>query len=90
MRTHENLEGKQIWHITAPAGVSLSELTEMAMDQAMNGEAVLQHKGTSYGFSRAEQSYDGACEVMVPMEDGYRAGTLSASAFPASWLISSS
>jgi hypothetical protein len=75
-RMFENLEGKQIWHITAPAGVSLSELKEIAMDQVMNGEAILQHKGTSYGFSRVEQSYDGACEVMVPKQDGYKAGTL--------------
>jgi hypothetical protein len=48
------------------------------MDHAMNGEPVLQHKGTSYGFSRAKQSYDGACEVMVPKQDGYRAGKLCA------------
>jgi len=40
----DNLEGKQIWHITAPVGVSLKDLKELAMDKAMGGEAVLSYK----------------------------------------------
>ncbi|EAT78147.2 hypothetical protein SNOG_14607 [Parastagonospora nodorum SN15] len=54
-RIFDNLEGKQIWHITAPVGVSLNDLKEIAMDSALNGGAVLQHKGTSYGFSTSEE-----------------------------------
>jgi hypothetical protein len=69
-----NLEGKQVWHITAPAGVSISELKEMAMDTVANGEAVLQYKGTSYGFSGSELSDGGACKVLVPQKNGYKAG----------------
>lgn len=75
-RTFESLEGKQIWHITAPAGMLLNEVKEIDMDRALNREAILQHKGTGYGFSRAEQSHDGACEVMVPNQNGYKAGKL--------------
>lgn len=70
----DNLQGKQLWHITAPVGVSLKDLREMAMDSAMKGEAVLQHKGTSYGLWRPEQGEDGACEVMIPHQNGYKAG----------------
>jgi hypothetical protein len=70
----DNLEGKQVWHITAPVGVSLKDLSEIAMDSARRGEPVLQHKGTSYGLSNLEQGEDGACEVMVPHKNGYRTG----------------
>ncbi|KAF1920428.1 DNA-directed RNA polymerase I subunit RPA34.5-domain-containing protein [Ampelomyces quisqualis] len=68
-----NLEGKQIWHMTAPAGVSVSELKEIAMDRAMGGEAVLYHKGTGYGLSNTGDANSGACMVMIPQKDGYKA-----------------
>lgn len=83
----DSLEGKQLWHITAPAGVSLKDLKEIAMDRAMNGEIVLDYKGTSYGFSRMEQSDDGACEVMIPQKNGYKAGRSHAVMFRVSLLI---
>lgn len=73
-RIFKNLEGKQIWHITAPVGVSLNDLKEIAMDNAMNGGAVLQHKGMSYGFSTSEEREHVSCEVMVPHKNGYKAG----------------
>ncbi|KAF1922636.1 uncharacterized protein M421DRAFT_426705 [Didymella exigua CBS 183.55] len=68
----ENLQGKQIWHITAPAGVSLKELQTIAMDKAMKGDAILSHQGTNYGFSTTEKSEDGPREVLVPGKHGYR------------------
>jgi hypothetical protein len=73
----DNLEGKQIWHITAPAGVSMKDLKEMAMDRAMKGEAILDYKGTSYGFLTSEHGENTACEVMVPQQNGYKSGTSS-------------
>ena len=73
-RIFDNLEGKQIWHITAPVGVSLQHLHEIDMSTATKGEAVLEHKGTSYGLSKAEQSDDGAREVVVPKGNGLKAG----------------
>jgi hypothetical protein len=72
----DNLEGKQIWHITAPAGVSISELRNFAMDCTVTGESVLLHKGTHYGLSRTAETSDGACEVMMPQMNGYKAGRL--------------
>jgi hypothetical protein len=70
----ENLEGKQIWHITAPAGVSLRELKEISMGKLMSGEAILDYKGTSYGFSRTAATEAGEREVLTPQKDGFRAG----------------
>lgn len=68
----KNLNGKQIWHITAPEGVSLKDLTHLAMDKVRNGEAVLDHKGAQYGFSPVE-NVNGR-EVMIPGANGYKAG----------------
>lgn len=72
----KNLNGKQIWHITAPEGVQLKDLKELAMDKAQKGEAVLEHKGTSYGLAPAEVGAGGR-EVMIPVANGYKAGEFS-------------
>ena len=63
-----------MWHITAPAGVSLKDLKELAMDKVKGGEAVLSHKGTDYGFSELEKSEDGTRQVFVPSKDGMKPG----------------
>ncbi|KAH8727253.1 DNA-directed RNA polymerase I subunit RPA34.5-domain-containing protein [Phaeosphaeriaceae sp. PMI808] len=68
----ENLQGKQIWHITAPAGVSLKDLSEIPMENVTNGHSFWNHEGTSYGFSITEQSDDSSCEVMLPGQNGYK------------------
>ncbi|KAF9731279.1 hypothetical protein PMIN03_006994 [Paraphaeosphaeria minitans] len=68
----KNLERKQIWHITAPEGVSLKDLKQLAMDKAQKGEAVLDHKGTSYSLAPADVGAGGR-EVMVPVAKGYKA-----------------
>jgi hypothetical protein len=70
----DNLQGKQVWHITAPAGVSLKDLQEIAMDTAMEGETVMKYKNTDYCFGKTEKSEDGAREVLVPQKNGYKAG----------------
>jgi hypothetical protein len=67
------LAGKQVWHITAPAGVSISQLKEIAMEKALAGDAVLTHKGIDYGFS-AKESDEGMREVLIPRQNGYKAG----------------
>ncbi|KAF2630192.1 hypothetical protein BU25DRAFT_446977 [Macroventuria anomochaeta] len=75
----DNLQGKQVWHITAPAGVSLKGLESIAMDKAMKGESILSHKGTDYGFSTTEKSEDGPREVLVPQKNGYSAAPVKIS-----------
>jgi hypothetical protein len=66
----DNLQGKEIWHITAPAGVSLKDLSKVDMDKAMGGEAVLSYKGTDYGLVKTEKSEDGTRDIFVPRKNG--------------------
>ncbi|KAE8846840.1 hypothetical protein HRS9122_03747 [Pyrenophora teres f. teres] len=68
----DNLEGKQIWYMTTPDGVSLKDLEELAMDKVMGGEAVLSYKGTDYHFSQAEKSDEGERKVFVPRKNGLK------------------
>jgi hypothetical protein len=83
-RLFDNLEGKQIWHITVPAGVSLKDLQEIAMDKVKSGEAVLNYKGKSYGLATTEKSEEGAREVLIPQKNGYKAGEAM---LPCSYLL---
>lgn len=71
----KNLQDKQIWHITAPAGVSLQSLKEMALDTAMNGETVLEYKGAGYGFCKKDKSEEDGRQILIPYNSGYKAGT---------------
>ncbi|KAF2707415.1 hypothetical protein K504DRAFT_458858 [Pleomassaria siparia CBS 279.74] len=68
----DNLQEKQIWHFTAPADVSLASIKDIAMDKALQGEAVLNHKGIDYGFSAAEKS-ERAHAVLIPRLRGFEA-----------------
>lgn len=70
----DDLKGKEIWHMTAPAGVSLKDLSEMAMDQVTNGGTVLEHKGTGYGFVKTERNQDVEREVLLPAKNLFRTG----------------
>jgi hypothetical protein len=54
--------------------VSLRELKEMAMGKVMSGEAILDYKGTSYGFSKTNATEAGEREVLIPQKDGFRVG----------------
>lgn len=70
----ENLEGKEIWHITAPAGVSVSQLKELAMDKALAGAAIVSQGGLDYGFSVDEKDEEGSRQLLIPGQNGYEAG----------------
>jgi hypothetical protein len=69
-----DLAGKQIWHITAPADLSLKDLKQLAMEQAMQGMPVTSHKGIDYGFSITNYNEAEEREVLVPRQEGYKAG----------------
>jgi hypothetical protein len=73
----DNLQGKEVWHITAPAGVSLKDLSKMDMDKAMGGEAVLSYKGADYGLVKTEKSEDGTRDIFVPRKNGMDPGMLA-------------
>ena len=71
----QNLAGKQIWHITAPANLSISELERIAMDKATDGKSIYKHGGKDYGFITKDESEEGGRAVLVPRKDGYKSGT---------------
>jgi DNA-directed RNA polymerase I subunit RPA34.5 len=73
-----NLEGKQIWHITAPASVPVSTLKEVSNQEIMNGEAVLSYKGSEYGFVSLDEAIAGSNQavLLVPSKEGYQLGML--------------
>ncbi|KAL2852287.1 DNA-directed RNA polymerase I subunit RPA34.5-domain-containing protein [Aspergillus pseudodeflectus] len=45
-----NLQGKQIFHITAPAYLPLSKIEEISLAGALKGEPIMEHKGVRYGI----------------------------------------
>jgi len=45
-----SLQGKQLWHITVPAGVSITSVTEVATQSVQDGSAILSYKGADYGL----------------------------------------
>ncbi|ESZ96790.1 hypothetical protein SBOR_2791 [Sclerotinia borealis F-4128] len=54
---NSNLEGKEIWYITAPASVPIASVKEMSLLDAKLGKAVFSQDGNDYGF------------VLDPLED---------------------
>lgn len=68
-----DLQGKQVWHITAPANLPLSSLTEVALDSIQSGKPVLSHKGVDYVMSEdAGAQHGNATLVLLPEKDGYK------------------
>ncbi|KAK2831905.1 hypothetical protein FQN49_007052, partial [Arthroderma sp. PD_2] len=65
-----NLDGKQLWHITAPVGVPVSSIETLAMNAITNGEPVLTHKGTSYRLHENQLSAGKQKSLLVPDKNG--------------------
>ncbi|KAK3698304.1 hypothetical protein LTR37_017012 [Vermiconidia calcicola] len=67
-----SLQGKQIWHITAPSTVPLSSITELALDSIKTGEPVLTHSDIEYILNEDQTTgTDNDSTVSVPTKDGY-------------------
>ncbi|KAL2809205.1 DNA-directed RNA polymerase I subunit RPA34.5-domain-containing protein [Aspergillus granulosus] len=45
-----DLQGKQVFHITAPAYLPLSKIKEVSLARAMKGEPIMEHEGIRYGI----------------------------------------
>ncbi|KAL9633360.1 MAG: hypothetical protein Q9164_004740 [Protoblastenia rupestris] len=45
-----NLEGKQIWHITAPGSVALSSLKKFSTESIIDGSSLLRYEDADYGL----------------------------------------
>ena len=60
-----NLEGKQVFHITAPSYLPLSEIKQIAFGKATSGEPVLSHKGVDYGLVETSQQQKQSSETLL-------------------------
>ena len=70
-----NLQGKQIWHITAPASVPISLVKEVSTQDIANGASVLEYHGAKYGLvpeSEAEQASSRALLLPSSQTNNYR------------------
>lgn len=66
-----DLEGKQIWHITAPANVPILSLTEVALDAISSGKPVLSHKSEDYVLSEDKGAGNNGDAILLPTKEGY-------------------
>ena len=48
--TPANMEGKQIWHITAPADVPLTSVKQITKQSIIDGSTILSHNMAEYGL----------------------------------------
>ncbi|KAK4960254.1 hypothetical protein LTR10_003148 [Elasticomyces elasticus] len=65
-----SLQGKQVWHITAPSDVSLASISEVALDAIASGKPVLNHKGTDYILSEADKT-NTSTVAFAPSKDSF-------------------
>lgn len=49
----DNLDGKQVWHISAPASVDLTMIKDLDIGAALRGESILTASGIDYGMQPA-------------------------------------
>jgi len=67
-------EGKQIWHISAPARVSMSQLEEVSLEQLKKGEAIIHIQGIHWALEQDTSSESRPKGMMVASKDGYKLG----------------
>ncbi|KEF62673.1 uncharacterized protein A1O9_00646 [Exophiala aquamarina CBS 119918] len=54
----ENLQGKQIWHISAPDTVNIGAIKELDIQAALSGQAILSKDGINYNMQPSFASND--------------------------------
>ncbi|KAL3477801.1 DNA-directed RNA polymerase I subunit RPA34.5-domain-containing protein [Aspergillus californicus] len=64
-----NLNGKQVFHITAPAFLPLSKVKEVSLAQAMKGQPILEHKGVQFGIPVDSLKQAGASAQTLSLYD---------------------
>lgn len=65
-----NLFGKEIWHITAPLSIPISQIQSVAFDAVQTGKPVLTHKNTDYILAEDTTGIDTAA-LFLPNPEGY-------------------
>ncbi|KAI5288417.1 hypothetical protein KEM54_005225 [Ascosphaera aggregata] len=61
---------KQIWHITAPASVPVSSISQLALDAIATGEPVLAHEGLQYRLREEQLGSDTTKHILLPDRSG--------------------
>jgi hypothetical protein len=64
-----HLEGKQVFHITAPSFLPLSEIKQIAFGKATSGEPILSHKGVDYGLVETTQQQKQSSETLLVYDE---------------------
>jgi hypothetical protein len=78
--SESNLEGKEIWHITVPAGVSLNELHTASLVGMARGDRLFEKHGVQFGFvPQGDQTED--TTIMLPEKNGYNPSMLHIAVF---------
>lgn len=71
-----NLASKQLWHITAPASVPITSISEIASKAATSEDGIITHKGVSYRFAPDLSASGMSSELLTSNDAGrsYKAG----------------
>ncbi|KAF1351948.1 hypothetical protein BDV97DRAFT_268171, partial [Delphinella strobiligena] len=73
-----NPESKQIWHITAPSSVLISQIQSVSLASIQNQSSILSHKGTDYTLAEEKESKT-TKKIFVPGKKGYNPSELPVS-----------
>lgn len=65
-----NPGSKQIWHITAPSSVPISQIQSVSLASIQNQSSILSHRGTDYTLAEEKESKT-TKKVFVPGKKGY-------------------
>lgn len=65
-----SLQGKEIWHITVPTGVSINSIKEVAQQSVQDGSAVLSYKGADYGLVAEAEGVEFQEMLLLPSDEG--------------------
>lgn len=74
--SQENLNGKHIWHITAPTSVPISEIKTLTPTDILEGKSILFYKGSSYGLNLNDDRGVGP-RILLPARKGSKYPPLS-------------
>ena len=65
-----SLQGKQIWHITVPADIPISSVTDVARKSLQDGSSTLAYNGADYGLiAEAKGTRTGETILVLSAED---------------------
>lgn len=79
-----NLEGKEIWYITAPASVPVSSIEDLSLQAIQERKVILSQNGDDYAFMADTSDTSESTKVMIPKssDGGYHTGMHTYSVTP--------